>query len=193
VNAYGTRDDNSWYSPGLRSLTFGTVGVDDAQDAEIILHEIGYAMQDAICPDFGQSTQAAAMGEGFGDYFAASFFAAMKPAALRPLLMSWDSIGDTDHRPPYLRRVNEPLTFESFDHGPEADEHDNAESGRRRSGTSGPRWGATWPTASSSTATSSSTASPPSRVARAPSSMRTEACFTAATCRAFERSSRTAA
>jgi hypothetical protein len=125
VNASGTRDDNSWYSPGLRSLTFGTGGVDDAEDAEIILHEFGHALQDAICPDFGQSTQAAAMGEGFGDYFAASFFAAMKPAALRPLLMSWDSIADTDHRPPYLRRVNEPLTFESFDHGPEADEHDN--------------------------------------------------------------------
>lgn len=125
VNARGTRDDNSWYSPGLRRLTFGTGGVDDAEDAEIILHEFGHALQDAICPDFGQSTQAAAMGEGFGDYFAASFFAAMKPPALRPLLMSWDSIADTDHRPPYLRRVDEPLTFESFDHGPEADEHEN--------------------------------------------------------------------
>ena len=125
VNASGTRDDNSWYSPGLRSLTFGTGGVDDAEDAEIILHEFGHALQDAICPDFGQSTQAAAMGEGFGDYFAATFFAAVKRAALRPLLMSWDSIADTDHRPPYLRRVNGPLTFESFDHGPEADEHDN--------------------------------------------------------------------
>lgn len=125
VNASGTREDNSWFSFGLKSLTFGTGGVDDAEDAEIILHELGHALQDAICPDFGQSTQAAAMGEGFGDYFAASFFAATKPAALRPLLMSWDSIADTDNRPPFCRRVNEPLTFESFDHGPEADEHDN--------------------------------------------------------------------
>ncbi len=125
VNASGTREDNSWFSPGLKSLTFGTGGVDDAEDAEIILHEFGHALQDAICSDFGQSTQAAAMGEGFGDYFAASFFAAMKPAALRLLLMSWDSIADTDHRPPYLRRVDEPLTFESFDHGADADEHDN--------------------------------------------------------------------
>lgn len=125
VNASGTRQDNSWYSPGLKSLTFGTGGVDDAEDAEIILHEFGHALQDAICPDFGQSAQAAAMGEGFGDYFAASFFAAGKPPALRPLLMSWDSIADTNHRPPYLRRVDEPATFESFDHGPAADEHDN--------------------------------------------------------------------
>lgn len=125
VNASGTRDDNSWYSPGLRSLTFGTGGVDDAEDAEIILHEFGHALQDAICSDFGQSAQAAAMGEGFGDYFAASFFAAVKRPAFRPLLMSWDSITDTDHRPPYLRRVDESLTFESFDHGADADEHDN--------------------------------------------------------------------
>lgn len=125
VNASGTRDDNSWYSPGLGSLTFGTGGVDDAEDGEIILHEFGHALQDAICPDFGQSAQAAAMGEGFGDYFAATFFADKKPAALRPLVMSWDSIEDADHRPPYVRRVDEPLTFESFDHGPEGDEHDN--------------------------------------------------------------------
>src|SRR5262245_2365308 len=62
VNAHGTRDDNSSYSPGLRRLTLGTGGVDDAEDADIILHEFGHALQDAICPDFGQSTEAAAMG-----------------------------------------------------------------------------------------------------------------------------------
>jgi len=39
--------------------------------------------------------------------------------------MSWASIADTDHQPPYLRRVDKPLTFESFDYDPEADEHHN--------------------------------------------------------------------
>lgn len=73
ANVTGTRDDNSWYSPIDRSLTFGTGDINDAEDAETILHELGHAIQDAICPDFGQSAQAAAMGEGFGDYFAASF------------------------------------------------------------------------------------------------------------------------
>ena len=77
---------NSWYDPTSRSLSFGTGGVDDAEDGETILHELGHALQDAICPDFGQSNEAAAMGEGFGDYFAASFFADKK-------------------RPPYLARV----------------------------------------------------------------------------------------
>jgi hypothetical protein len=34
VDARGTRDDNSWYSPGERTLTFGTGDVDDAEDGE---------------------------------------------------------------------------------------------------------------------------------------------------------------
>jgi hypothetical protein len=130
VDAHGTREDNSWYSPDARSLTFGTGGVDDAEDAETILHELGHAIQDAICPDFGQSAQAAAMGEGFGDYFAASFFEECKPARYRTSVATWDCVTDTDHDPPCLRRVDEPATFESFD--PRGDEHDN-----------GPIWSAT--------------------------------------------------
>jgi len=122
ADARGTRDDNSWYSPGLRQLTFGTGGVDDAEDAEILLHELGHAIQDAICPDFGQSEQAAAMGEGFGDYFAASFFAAQKPRSWRPVVMSWDAVAEGGD-PPGLRRLDESATFESFDPG--GDEHVN--------------------------------------------------------------------
>jgi hypothetical protein len=125
INANGTEQDNSWYSPGMRSLTFGRGGVDDPEDAEIILHELGHAVQDAICPDFGQSAQAAAMGEGFGDYFAASFFADRKPPMERSLVMGWDAIADEERRPPYLRRLDERLTFESFDASSDADEHDN--------------------------------------------------------------------
>ena len=124
VNARGTRDDNSWYSPGQRTLTFGTGDVDDAEDGETVLHEFWHALQDAICPDFGQSPQAAAMGEGFGDYFAASFFAARKPRAYRDAVMAWDGARGAGE-PPALRRLDSPLTYESFDHRPQADEHDN--------------------------------------------------------------------
>lgn len=125
VNARGTRDDNSWYSPGLRTLTFGTGGIDDAEDGETIVHELGHAVQDAICPDFGQSQEAAAMGEGFGDYLAASVFAGKKPESLRTLVMSWDAFEASQSVPPRLRTVDSPLTFESFDHRPAADEHEN--------------------------------------------------------------------
>jgi hypothetical protein len=135
VNARATREDNSWYLPGTKSLGFGTGWVDDAEDGETILHEFGHALQDAICPDFGQSPQAAAMGEGFGDYFAASFFAAKKRRGgakrLLHAVMSWDGIlfgdSDDDASPPCVLRVDGALTYESFDHSPRADEHDNGE------------------------------------------------------------------
>ena len=127
VNARGTRDDNSAYSPHDHSLMFGTGGVDDAEDAEIILHELGHAIQDAICPQFGQSDEAAAIGEGFGDYFAASFFAAKKLAPYRFSIGSWDSVQDPEGDPPCVRRVDSPLTYEQFDHGADADEHENGQ------------------------------------------------------------------
>jgi hypothetical protein len=126
VNVNGTRRDSSWYSPGLKRLTFGTGGVDDAEDGETILHEFGHAVQDAICPGFGQSRQAAAMGEGFGDYLAASFFAEKKPPRYRTSVMIWDGITWSEvHDPPCVRRVDEDYTFESFDHGKRAEEHEN--------------------------------------------------------------------
>ena len=126
VNARGTRDDDSSYSPGERVLMFGTGGVDDAEDGEVVLHEFGHALQDAICPDFGQSAEAAAMGEGFGDYFAASFFARWKRDPYRDVVMAWDG-ADGDGTPPAVRRLDSKLTFESFDHGARADEHDNGQ------------------------------------------------------------------
>ena len=125
VDARGTRQDNSWYSPGLGRLTFGTGGVDDAEDGETILHEFGHALQDAICSDFGQSAEAAAMGEGFGDYFAASFFAEKKRGRYRAAISSWDSIAISDADPPCLRRLDEPVTYESFDHSEGTLEHEN--------------------------------------------------------------------
>jgi hypothetical protein len=134
VNARATRDDNSWYSPSTRSLGFGTGDVDDAEDGETILHEFGHALQDAICPDFGQSAEAAAMGEGFGDYFAASFFAEHKTvnrSALLDAVMTWDGILCPDptgpQSAPCVRRVDQRLTYESFDHSGGADEHANGE------------------------------------------------------------------
>ncbi len=114
VEAYGSEKDNSWYSPGLRLLTFGYGGVDDAEDAEVILHEFGHALQDAICPDFGRSREAAAVGEGFGDYLAASFFAQKKPLDYQTSIMSWDRVTNHHHAPPCARRVDEDLKFDRY-------------------------------------------------------------------------------
>lgn len=117
VNVNGTRQDNSWYSPDEKQLTFGTGAIDDAEDAETILHELGHAIQDAICPNFGQSHEAAAIGEGFGDYFAASFFASRKPDNYQHCVMTWDGllIGlQQRFNPPCLRFVTNKLTYTNF-------------------------------------------------------------------------------
>jgi hypothetical protein len=67
-------DDNSHYIPYTKQLAFGHGCVDDNEDAEVILHELGHAIQDHINPSWGGG-DTGAMGEGFGDYWAASYSA----------------------------------------------------------------------------------------------------------------------
>jgi hypothetical protein len=127
VNA---RDESysSWYSSATKEIGFGSVsGVNDAEDGETILHEFGHAVQDAICPEFGQSPEAAAIGEGFGDYLAGSCFLSRKAAKSRQFLaaaiMSWNAIGWSRSSPPCIRRLDGGKTFKSFD--AEKDYHEN--------------------------------------------------------------------
>lgn len=123
VNIDGITDDNSFYSPATKSLTFGTGGVDDAEDAEIILHEYGHAIQDDQVPGWGQHEEGKAMGEGFGDYNAASFFAETKPLEMRPTVGNWDATSYSGADPPFLRRLDsnkkypKDLTHEEHDDG----------------------------------------------------------------------------
>ena len=106
VNIDGRADDNSDYSPTTKSLTFGTGGVDDAEDAEIILHEYGHAIQDNQVPGFGDRAETKAMGEGFGDFLAATCFADIKPRNLRPTIGNWDAVSYSGDEPPCLRRLD---------------------------------------------------------------------------------------
>lgn len=69
--------DQSFYrwTVGGGALLFGDGGVDDAEDPDIVQHEFGHALQDAIAPfafagAFGSESRAS--GEGFGDYWAFS-------------------------------------------------------------------------------------------------------------------------
>ncbi|MCB0394073.1 MAG: hypothetical protein KDD25_05910 [Bdellovibrionales bacterium] len=63
--------DNSHYIPGSNRLAFGHGCVDDNQDADVILHEYGHAINYSINPQFSGG-DTGAMGEGFGDYWAGS-------------------------------------------------------------------------------------------------------------------------
>jgi zinc metalloprotease ZmpB len=63
--------DNSHYSPSGNWISFGTGGVHDAQDADVIWHEYGHAIEHNLVPEWGGG-ECGALGEGFGDYWAAS-------------------------------------------------------------------------------------------------------------------------
>src|SRR6478735_4594907 len=70
INQWGA--DNSFFTDKKDELRFGKGGVDDAEDAEVILHEYGHAIQDSQQTPFGFgfSVEARSIGEGFSDYWA---------------------------------------------------------------------------------------------------------------------------
>ena len=90
--------DNSFYEPGSDRLLFGSGGVDDAEDVEVVWHEYGHAVQDDQVPGFGGSLRAGAIGEGFGDYLAVTMSQGNSAdTATTPLacVMDWDATSYT--------------------------------------------------------------------------------------------------
>jgi Zn-dependent metalloprotease len=105
----GLDDDNSFYDPDSDRITFGTGGVDDAEDIEVIWHEYGHAIQDAQVPGFGSSAEAGAIGEGFGDYWAYSMSSERSKDTIKtPLacIADWDAVSYTTTTPHCLRRTD---------------------------------------------------------------------------------------
>lgn len=83
--------DNSYYTETGRYIEFGTGGVDDAEDAEVIWHEYGHAIQDDQVTGFGADPETAAMGEGFGDYWAGSLGSRVSGGFQDDCIAEWDS------------------------------------------------------------------------------------------------------
>jgi Fungalysin metallopeptidase (M36) len=106
INQFG--GDNSFYREGTGKLTItlGKGGVDDAEDAEVIVHEYGHSVQDNQVPGFGSTLESGAIGEGFGDYLAVTVSAHEAPTADEPCVADWDSISYTSTVPHCLRRVD---------------------------------------------------------------------------------------
>jgi Zn-dependent metalloprotease len=63
--------DNSHYIPSTEQIAFGEGCVDDAEDADVVLHEFGHGIHDWLTG--GNSSSATGLGEGSGDYWAVSY------------------------------------------------------------------------------------------------------------------------
>jgi hypothetical protein len=112
INQWGADNSYSWDKHDV--LRFGKGGVDDAEDAEVILHEYGHAIHDSqMTPfgGFGQSLEAGAIGEGFGDYFAVTVSNVVAPTADPACVADWDAVSYTAGVPHCLRRVDTNLHY----------------------------------------------------------------------------------
>ena len=110
VNQYGV--DNSYFDAKHDLIRLGKGGVDDAEDLEVVWHEYGHAIQAAQVRGYGTSMDAGAIGEGFGDYWAATMSEPVSDGYGVECIAEWDAISYTPERPFCLRRVDLDLTVE---------------------------------------------------------------------------------
>src|SRR5262249_52890334 len=124
ANVNDLRRDDSFYDPTSTELMFGVGGVDDAEDAEVIIHEYGHAIQDNQVPGFGGGDEGA-MGEGFGDYLSASFNDTLSNKITdRFCIASWDATSYSTSNPPCLRRLD---STKHFPEKADGEVHDDGE------------------------------------------------------------------
>jgi hypothetical protein len=112
INQWGQDNSYSWDKHDV--IRLGKGGVDDAEDAEVILHEYGHAIQDSqMTPfgGFGTSAEAGAIGEAFGDYWAVTVSNVIAATPDAPCVADWDAISYTSRVPHCLRRVDLDLRY----------------------------------------------------------------------------------
>ena len=116
INQYGL--DNSYMWSKHDYIRLGKGGVDDAEDAEVIVHEYGHAIHHDQVEGFGEGLDAGAIGESFGDYFAVTVGLAAAdrygwPVAADPACpMDWDAVSYTA-APHCIRRFDTNRTVET--------------------------------------------------------------------------------
>jgi hypothetical protein len=101
--------DNSFFRDDKANITLGKGGVDDGEDAEVIVHEYGHSVQDGQVAGFGTTLESGAIGEAFGDYLAVAVTSwASGAPTLTPeaCVADWDSVSYTVRTPHCLRRLD---------------------------------------------------------------------------------------
>lgn len=91
VDAHGNNGaDNSFFSPtSPPRLVFGQGGVDDAEDADVIIHEYAHAISNFASPGSNSGVERRGLDEGFGDYLATSYSRQLNMYN-SDLVFSWD-------------------------------------------------------------------------------------------------------
>jgi Zn-dependent metalloprotease len=115
INQYGA--DNSFETDHpILEIRYGKGGVDDAEDAEVILHEYGHAIHSSQNFSFA-SEQAGAISEGFADYWAVTVSDVVSrqlgvpEQEPLPCVADWDSTSYTSDVPHCLRRLDTNLHY----------------------------------------------------------------------------------
>ncbi|WP_433135939.1 M4 family metallopeptidase [Actinomadura nitritigenes] len=107
IDQYG--GDNSFFKGNKANITLGKGGVDDAEDAEVIIHEYGHSVQDGQVPGFGTNAESGAIGEAFGDYLAVavtSWATGTPTKTPEACVADWDSVAYTSGPTHCLRRLD---------------------------------------------------------------------------------------
>lgn len=100
------KKDNSFYQSSTKNITYGTGGVDDAEDADVVWHEYGHSILDNQVPGYGTTLEADSIGEGFGDYWAGSLGAQFSGGFQDACIAEWDATFYSSTIPPCLRRLD---------------------------------------------------------------------------------------
>jgi hypothetical protein len=111
INQWGV--DNSFATDHPKDeMRFGKGGVDDAEDGEVILHELGHQIHFSQSETFFATTEAGAISEGFGDYWAATVSEVVGGVQPDPACIAeWDSISYTAGPVHCLRRMDTNLMY----------------------------------------------------------------------------------
>jgi hypothetical protein len=111
INQWGV--DNSFATTHPEDeMRFGKGGVDDAEDGEVILHELGHQIHFSQSADFFATTEAGGISEGFGDYWAATVSEWATGGEPDPACIAeWDSTSYTAGPVHCLRRLDRNLMY----------------------------------------------------------------------------------